>query len=149
VTTPDLRTLLPHAGGALLLDAIVEMEPDTLTAQATIREHARFSGADGVGAWIGLELMAQAAAALAGHDAVRAGGRVRPGFLLGTRRYSCSHPRFPLGATISVRAHREDRGANGVALYGCSITGDGVTAEATLVVYQPERTDALLDGVSP
>ena len=138
MTAPDLRGLLPHSGGALLLDSIGKVDADTLTATVTVREHARFSGSQGVDAWIGLEYMAQAAAALAGYEAIDSGGDLRPGYLLGTRRYTSSHPRFPLGVSLLVRVHRDASSGSGVALYSCSIEGEGIMVDATVAVYQPE-----------
>ena len=143
---PDIRTLVPHSGPMVLLDRVDVVGPDALTALVTIRVDSQFSDGRGVGSWIGIEYMAQAIAALAGHEAIHAGGAVKPGFLLGTRRYTCNVPAFPTGSTLAVSVRRELQGDNGLASFTCAIEGDGILAEATISVFQPDNVDVFLQG---
>ncbi len=135
MSTLDIRTLLPHSGRSVLLDRLVAAEPDELTAEVTIRDDAPYLENGGVGAWIGLEFMAQAAAALAGWQAREEGGPVRQGVLLGTRRYECDRPNFPLGSVLRVTARRSARGDAELSVYECRISGEGVNASATISIY--------------
>ena len=77
MNTLDIRALLPHSGRSVLLDRVVAREPDALTAEVTVRQDSLYLEDGTVGAWVGLEYMAQAAAALAGLDSREEGGAVR------------------------------------------------------------------------
>lgn len=142
---PDIRSLVPHTGPMLLLDHIDAVGADGLTATVTIRSDSEFLDGESVGAWIGIEYMAQAIAAFAGYESIDTGGSVKPGFLLGTRRYSCSVPSFPVGCTLRVTVRRELQGDNGLASFTCEIAGDGIMAEATVSVFQPDNVDDFLE----
>jgi len=144
MTTPDLRTVIPHSGRMSLLDRIVEASEDTLTTEITVREGSLFLADGGVGAWVGLEYMAQTAAALAGHRALREGGVVRPGVLLGARQYGCSCPRFPVGCTLRVTARIAAGSSAEVSSYDCRLAGDGIEAAATLTIYHGDRLETEL-----
>jgi predicted hotdog family 3-hydroxylacyl-ACP dehydratase len=133
-STDVLRDLLPHEGRARLLDRIIARRAREVVAEVTIREDSAFASADGVGAWIGLEYMAQAAAALASHQAGSAAPAPRRGWLVGTRRYACDRARFPIGAILEVHAAGDPPGADRAGTFACEITGDGIRAEATIIV---------------
>jgi predicted hotdog family 3-hydroxylacyl-ACP dehydratase len=128
----------------VLLDAVIAAGAEELTSVLTVREESRFFDGAGVGAWVGVEYMAQTIAAFAGYEALQNGTTVKPGFLLGARRYSCNTPAFPLGVTLRVTARRELQNADGIGSFNCSITGDGIAADANLVVFQPDSLDAYL-----
>jgi predicted hotdog family 3-hydroxylacyl-ACP dehydratase len=125
---------------------LVAAEPDELTAEVTIRDDAPYLENGGVGAWIGLEFMAQAAAALAGWQAREEGNPVRQGVLLGTRRYECDRASFPLGSVLRVTARRAEGGDAELSMYDCRITGDGATATATISIYHGAGIETLLAG---
>jgi predicted hotdog family 3-hydroxylacyl-ACP dehydratase len=144
--TPDIRTLLPHSGRSVLLERLVVAGPDAVTAELTIREDSPYFDNGGVGAWIGLEYMAQAAAALAGSQARAEGGGVRQGVLLGTRRYECDRPSFPLGSVLRVSARRAAPRDAALSLFECRIEGEGINAAATISIYHGARIETLLAG---
>ena len=60
MSIPDIRSLLPHSGPMVLLDRVIAADEESLCAEVRIRENSLFCNADGVGAWVGLEYMAQA-----------------------------------------------------------------------------------------
>jgi predicted hotdog family 3-hydroxylacyl-ACP dehydratase len=134
--------LVPHAGRALFLERVVSVDELALTAQVRVHAESPYAGADGVGAWIGVEYMAQAAAALAGYRALKTGSRAGTGLLLAARKYECDRPRFPLGATLLVRASGDMPGPDGAATFECTIAGEEVRANGTLLVIAR-------DGSSP
>ena len=74
---PDIRSLLPHSGTMVLLDRVVAADADSLCAEVAIRPDSLFCNADGVGAWVGIEYMAQAIAAHAGYLARLRGDAVK------------------------------------------------------------------------
>jgi len=133
-----LSELVPHRGSMLLLDRLLADDGGRVRAEATVRRGGVFVTEDGLPAWVGLELMAQAAAAWAGLRAREAGAPVRGGFLLGTRRYHCAVPHFPVGARLEVLARPELALESGLQVFACAIEYQGqVAASASLNVFAP------------
>ncbi|MGH7653218.1 MAG: 3-hydroxylacyl-ACP dehydratase [Gemmatimonadaceae bacterium] len=148
MTLPDIREVVPHSGRMVLLDRLVAFDGESLTAEVLIRAEALFADEHGVGAWIGVEYMAQAVAALAGIKARRDGGRARIGYLVGARHYTCNVPYFPLGAALRISVRRDGPGDLRLGSFACSITGAGIVADATVTVFQPETPDLSTDDVN-
>jgi len=159
---PDVRELVPHAGPMVLLERVLAVDADTLCAEVVIRPDTLFCDDQGVGAWVGVEYMAQAVAAFAGHEARLRGEPVRVGFLLGTRRYECRLPAFALGSRLHVHVQRTLQGENGLGAFECRIVDadmSGVEASgvetpgtplatATVTVFQPDNVNDFLQGIS-
>jgi len=143
--------LLPHGDGAILIDAVTSCEADTLTASATVRPGGLYSLPDGsLPAYAGLELMAQAIAAWAGWQARQADKPVELGFLLGTRRYTCSVAAFEPGLPLVVTATRSLQDDLGMGVFECTLHGHGrLLAEARLNVYQPRDAGAFMQESPP
>lgn len=137
---PPIAELLPHSGPAVLLDAVLEDTPQKIRARATIRSsHPYFVAGRGVPAWVGIELMAQAAAAHAGLKARGSQKSPNAGMLLGTRRFEVRAPWFEEGMELEVTAEQEfgATGEGGVSACVCAILSGGRTlAAATLVVLE-------------
>ena len=145
----DIRSLIPHAGPMVLLDRVISVDEDSLCAEVSIRSNTLFCGPDGVGAWVGIEYMAQAIAAWAGYTAQLRGEPVKLGFLLGTRRYESSRPIFVLGSVLRVHVQRLFQNENGLGLFECFIDNEeGRVASATVTVFQPPNVDDFLQGSS-
>lgn len=145
VSLPDIRSLVPHAGPMLLIDRLIAVDRESLCAEVVIHSGSLFCGADGVGAWVGIEYMAQAIAAHAGYAAGLRGEPARIGFLLGSRRYECSCPAFALGSMLRIHVRRVLQGENGLAMFDCHIDRmEERLATATVSVFQPlEEEDAV------
>jgi len=155
VNFPAVVTLLPHGGAMVLLDRLLAIDDDSVCAEVTIRCASVFYDqvTAGVGAWVGIEYMAQAIAAHAGHAALKRGEPAGIGFLLGARRYQAQHPLFPVGSVLHIHARRALQGANGLMTFDCRIDivdsvdivehGDAVlatastAATATVAVFKP------------
>ena len=134
MTFPDVRSVIPQSRRMALLDRIVASSADSLTAEVTVREDSLFFEGSGVGAWVGIEYMAQAAAAFAGMmDRVKT-DVARGGLLAGVRRYECSRPEFPLGCTLQVTVRRDPHSDERLSLFDCAIDGDGIAARGTLSI---------------
>jgi predicted hotdog family 3-hydroxylacyl-ACP dehydratase len=145
---PDIRSLVPHSGPMVLLDRVVSVDEESLCAEVRIRADSLFCNSGGVGAWVGLEYMAQAIAAYAGYSARLRGEPVKIGFLLGSRRYECRRPIFPVGSVLRVSV-RVLHNANGLASFECRI--DDTTeqlATANVTVFQPPDINDFLEGNS-
>jgi predicted hotdog family 3-hydroxylacyl-ACP dehydratase len=146
---PDIRSLIPHAGPMVLLDRVISVDEDSLCAEVSIRSNTLFCGPDGVGAWVGIEYMAQAIAAWAGYTAQLRGEPVKLGFLLGTRRYESSRPIFVLGSVLRVHVQCLFQNENGLGSFECFIDNEeGRVASATVTVFQPPNVDDFLQGSS-
>ena len=144
---PDIRSLLPHSGSMVLLDRVIAADEESVCAEVRIRENSLFFSAGGVGAWVGMEYMAQAIGAYAGYNAKLRGDPIRIGFLLGTRRYQCSQPLFALGSLLKIYARRIFQSENGLASFDCHIDDEnGQLASATVTVFQPADAEAIFDG---
>ncbi|MDB5776032.1 MAG: beta-ketoacyl-ACP synthase [Herbaspirillum sp.] len=145
---PPVADLVPHTATMLLLDRVVAVGEDTLQAEVRITPQTLFAGPDGVGSWIGIEYMAQAVAACAGYRRYREGcaETVKIGFLLGSRRYTASRDRFPLGSTLHIHVQQLLQAENGLGSFECFID-DGAqrVASATLTVFQPNDPQAFFN----
>jgi len=145
----DIRLLIPHAGPMVLLDRVISVDQESLCAEVRIRSNSLFCDGDGVGAWVGLEYMAQAIGAWAGYTGQLRGEPVKLGFLLGTRRYECSRPAFALGSMLEVRIQRVFQNENGLGSFECYIDDEeGRIASASVTVFQPVEVDDFLQGGS-
>ena len=151
MSLPDIRTLVPHSGTMSLLGRLRAADAETLCAEVAISAGTLFLDGGAVGAWVGVEYMAQAVAAHAGYGARLHGAAVRVGFLLGTRRYACTVPAFPAGSVLHVHVQRVLQGENGLGAYDCRIVdaaGGAEWASATITVFQPDNVEEFLQRSS-
>lgn len=140
-----IADIVPHGGKMCLLDRAIEGDAETLSCEVTIREDGLFYSNGGVNAWVGIEYMAQAIAAWAGWRARLRGEIPKIGFLLGSRRYECTNPKFNLGETLHVEVHRQFQADNGIGQFDCRIYLNGLTvASATLTVFEPADAENFL-----
>ena len=150
MSIPNIRLLLPHSGPMVLLDRVGAASEESLCAEVRIRPDSLFCHGGGVGAWVGLEYMAQAIGAYAGYSAKLRGEPIKIGFLLGTRRYECRQPLFNIGSVLKVYAKRIFQSENGLASFDCHIDDEnGQLACATVTVFQPADAEAIFDGSPP
>ncbi len=140
-----MSDLVPHGGRMRLLDAAIEGDDESLLARVEIRSDSLFYDGTGVGAWVGIEYMAQAVAAFAGWRARLEGGAPKVGFLLGSRRYDSERASFQLGECLLVEARRQFQADNGLGHFDCLISISGAAvASAALTVFEPENAVAFL-----
>lgn len=144
---PDIRDLLPHTGHMVLLDRVLSVDGETLCAEVRLGPASVLAGAQGVGAWVGIEYMAQAIAAHAGWLAQKSGEPVKVGVLLGARKYASSLSCFPLNCTLHVHVQRILMADNGLGAFDCRIDIEGGAAgvaTAVVTVFQPEDFNQFL-----
>jgi predicted hotdog family 3-hydroxylacyl-ACP dehydratase len=146
---PPVQELVPHAPPALLLDRVLSVDENEMVAEVVVSTDKRYCSAGRMGSWVGIEIMAQCTAALAGFDSWRNGEAIRIGFLLGARRYRCKVPYFSVGDRLLVHAQREFRAEGGVGAADCRIvTADGqLLAEALITVFHPDNPQVVLAGL--
>jgi predicted hotdog family 3-hydroxylacyl-ACP dehydratase len=147
---PAIATLVPHSAPMVMLDRVLSADADNLCAEVRIHAGSMFfdAAAAGVGAWVGMEYMAQAIAAHAGWLALQRGDAVKVGFLLGSRKYEAARALFAAGCVLQVHVQRVLQGENGLGAFECSIEDAGlVVATATITVFQPDNVNEFLqDG---
>lgn len=138
----NVTDLLPHAGKMVLLDRVLEYDQQSLVAETVVRNDGLFSDGETVPAWLGIEYMAQTIAAFGGMMSYQTGTPVNIGFLLGSRRYVSNISNFQVDTLIRITVKRliEDQG---LGVFDCQITGDGIDISANLNVYQPNFEDNL------
>ncbi|GGD61572.1 hotdog family protein [Caballeronia grimmiae] len=143
-----IETIIPHRGTMLLVDEVAACSDAALTALATVRADAWYADEHGaMPAWIGIELMAQAVAAHVALIAMRAGGRARPGVLLGTRSYTADVSTFARDARLTIRVEEVLRSEEGHGAYECAIEHDGERyAQAVIKVFQPRDFQTFIEG---
>lgn len=142
----DIQELVPHSGAMSLLGRLLSADDENLSAEVVIKQDSVFCTDGEVGAWVGVEYMAQAVAAHAGFAARLRDEPVRVGFLLGTRRYVCSVPAFPVGSVLHIHVHRALQGENGLGAFDCRIenSSGAELASATITVFQPPDVETFL-----
>jgi predicted hotdog family 3-hydroxylacyl-ACP dehydratase len=145
IETP-IAEYLPHAGSMVLLDELVSVRKEGLTAALTVRQDGLFDSNETVPAWLGMEYMAQAIAAFSGYASREAGEPVKLGFLVSTRRFTCNSDILVCGTRLNVNINRVLQAENGMASFDCEVEGKGVQQQARINVYQPDDVEAFLKG---
>ena len=119
MSAPQVTDLILHRGPAVLLESILEVSPTRCIASVRLEPGAWYLQADGTApAWVGLEWMAQAAAAFSGHRHREAGREPRLGFLV---------PAFPVGLELEVEAEALFLDDSGPGAFTCEVRHKGET----------------------
>lgn len=133
-----VEDLVPHAAPMLLLDRVVAYEEKALVAEVTIGQHSPYLQAEGVPAYVGIEYMAQAVAALAGVRGRLKGEKPRIGFLLGTRQLTSTRGWFRLGERLDIHVASFFEGEGMGAFDGRVEIGGATVVAGRLNVYLPD-----------
>lgn len=146
--TYSLDTYLPHKPPMRLIDSILAVNHKQATSAVTITENNLFydTTIKGVYAWIGIELMAQTAAAFAFFQ----GEQQEPqmGFLISVRKFESERPYFKLNESLTIIAQNEYLDEN-IGVFSCKIMiDDKLIVSAKLNAFQPtkEQAQAVLKG---
>lgn len=149
-----MEAFVPHTGRMSLLHRVLRCDGDELEAEARITPEQLFmdtlGAGQGVGAWVGIELMAQAVAAWAGVQGRARGQAPRIGLLLGCRNYRATQTRFNAGDCLRIRVRQEFQADNGLGQFDCTLalmdgTVEVEVARARLTVFGPEDPQAFLE----
>jgi 3-hydroxymyristoyl/3-hydroxydecanoyl-(acyl carrier protein) dehydratase len=124
VVDRDLEDFIPHRRPMRLLDRLVTVAPDECLARGRLQGW--------VPAILGIEMVAQAAAGLAGWEASLAGRAPGGGFLVGIRSASFPLPALPAGAGVEARVRRLSAKDN-YATFSGTVLSDGVPAASTQI----------------
>lgn len=137
--------LIPHSGKMAQLKRIIDYGEDWIRAEADLTADNIFAENGRIPAWAALEILAQGIAALAGIRAEQAGEPVRPGFLLGTRKFTASVAHLPL-TTVTINVQESMVDERGFGVYRCVLTdGDGITlADAAINAFSPSDIEQFM-----
>lgn len=146
--TEKLQVIIPHQPPMRLIDELLFANSDTVKCRLTIREDNIFYDPviNGVYAWIGIEIMAQAVAAYAG--AGKPGHAPKIGFLLSVRKYSHQRKYFELGDELIISAQKDFLHEN-IGVFSCEIRVAGELAvSAILNIIEPpaDKVEGILKG---
>lgn len=142
--------LIPHTGDAVLLDEIRDAgHDDRLTATLLVRPGTAFSEPDGsLPGWIGVEILAQVAAAFVTLGGNQPAGPAQVGLLLGVRQYWCMLDRFPPGMQLDAEIVESMTDGHGIGVFDGTLTSGGkVVAEGILTACRLDDPEAFLRGV--
>lgn len=118
---PPVAELLPHAGEMVFLSEVLE-HGETGTVCSVEVGAGPFIEQDGrVGAWIGIEYMAQCIAAHGTLMALASKETPRIGLLLGSRRIRMHSGHFVTGQQLVARATPVWGGREGLVAFECSL----------------------------
>jgi predicted hotdog family 3-hydroxylacyl-ACP dehydratase len=126
----------------LLIDRVVDYLEGSVTVAARLEDAALFRTSAGVHACTGMELMAQAAAACFGLQAMGGKAEARPGMLVACRDYRSSVSHFPACGELLVGVQTltsiPDSERTGLVRFSGQIFGsaqNNLLASGTLSVY--------------
>lgn len=123
----SIEDLLPHSGPMVLINEIIDFSEEHLIAEILIEENCKYYDASlsGVPAWVGVEYMSQAIAALAGVHAKRQNRPIKLGFLLGTRKYLILEKVMKRNHIYEIKVSQLYKDDSGLASFDCRIFDKG------------------------
>jgi len=137
---PDVDRLLPQQPPMRLLDRMIGHRGGVVEAEVDVVPAASFFRAGrGIPAWVGMEYLAQAAAAwfTLSAPADRSGDAApaQAGMLVACRRFECALGEFPEGATLVIRVWPASPASGPLVRFRGEIRLDGAVAAGELSVY--------------
>ncbi len=136
---PDFEALVPHRFPTRLLEAVEEIEVDRIVCRARVPADNPFVSGECVPAFVGLEMGAQAAAALEALARFKAEGAVSPriGYLVGVRDAVFHAPGLPVDLPLRVAVRLASR-AGPLSVYEAVVSFEGgIRVEATISTTIP------------
>jgi predicted hotdog family 3-hydroxylacyl-ACP dehydratase len=136
-----LEDVLVHRPPMLLLDSVVSFTESSLRASVVPGPDSSFyQNSAGVPAWVGMEYMAQAIAAMAGIKAFEIGAPLPYGLLIGCSRYVAELSHFQSGQELIVDVVENYVDTEGVSVFDCVINTNVTLVKGRLTVFaNPEK----------
>lgn len=140
---------MPHELPMALIDEICACDEHGIVTQVSLDVAHLFAVGQQIPAWVGIELMAQSAAAWSGFNAQKdvstdetaSNEKAVPiGYLLGTRDYRSNVGFFSVGSQLRIHAQCLLQSSEGLGSFDCQIYDqhDILLAQARLSVFQPK-----------
>lgn len=145
----DVSDYIPHKLPMKLIESIKDHGERHITTATTITPSVAFFDHDagGVPAWVGLEYMAQSAAAWVGLNDEAHGRPVEPAFLVSSRQYRAHAPYFLTGEHLLTEVKVEFIEGEIVAFSGAILNSHRqVYADAFFTAYRPHDVQDYLRG---
>lgn len=139
MTEYAIEDLIPHKKAMCLIKRVLDWGEDWCQAEVDVGDSAAFIVNDHVPAYVVIEYMAQTVAALAGLRAKARGNSIQLGLLLGSRLLVSPVDRIKADAILTVWVKEIFIEENGLAVYACQVTGDGIDIKSNLNVYQSDK----------
>jgi len=148
----ELQTLIPHTGKMLLLDRIIDYDiENSVRAEYNITKNCIFYDPvlDGVPAWVGFELIAQAISALTGIRKREKGEKPQIGFILSIPFMRMEIPAFKNGSSIEVNIKENDCTDMIFTYEGAAFLEDKKVLEGKMMVMEvsDDKFNELTGGV--
>ena len=138
--------LIPHLPPMLLVDKLISKNGSSAVIEATIKDDYPFTTeGEGVGVWIGLELIAQSAAVLSKLRDSKESTRPSLGFLLGSRSFIAHKPAFTRGQSILIEIDLDPESIGLPTINASGVITDTLgdpICEGSLTLFEP-NDDAL------
>ena len=139
MTDYAIENLIPHKKAMCLIKRVLDWGDDWCRAEVDVADSVAFLEDGYVPAYVVIEYMAQTIAALAGLRAKAKGQSIQLGLLLGTRLLSSPVDKIKADATLTVWVKEIFIEENGLAVYECQVTGEGIEIKSNLNVYQSDK----------
>lgn len=139
----DIEDLIPHKKAMCLIKRVLDWGEDWCRAEVDVADSGAFIMDGYVPAYVVIEYMAQTVAALAGLRAKAKDKSIQLGLLLGTRLLASPVDRIKADAILTVWVKEIFTEENGLAVYECRVTGEGVELKSNLNVYQSDKIGEL------
>ena len=135
-----LAELLPHAGDMILIDQVLSFDEEQIHTRVTVKPGGLFNRAGRQPAGLGRHRADGAKRRrLCRLPCTPARQGRELGFLLGTRKFECNVEHFAAGAELNIHGLRSLEDDNGMGVFECHLTGDGIQASARLNVFRPPQ----------
>lgn len=141
VNFPSIATLVPHDAPMILIDNLIDVDESSIHCQVFINAQSQFfePANKGIGAWVGIEYMAQTISAWSGYQSFLKQEPSPIGFLLGSRRFNCELSQFNEGDIIDIYAEKLLEN-EGMGVFSCTIKSQNeLLASAQLNVFVPNK----------
>lgn len=138
---PTVASLVPHQAPMILIDNLIDVDENSIHCQVFVTENSQFFSAESkmIGAWLGIEYMAQTISAWSGYQSFLKNEPSPIGFLLGTRRYNTESGPFHEGDILDVYAKKLME-SEGMGAFACLIKcNNNLLASAQLNVFVPNK----------
>lgn len=147
---PAVVSLVPHQAPMILIDKLIAVDENCIHCQVFVTDKSQFFMPESktIGAWLGIEYMAQTISAWSGYQSFLKNEPSPIGFLLGARRYDTESALFHEGDILDVYAEKLME-SEGMGVFSCVIKcNENLLASAQLNVFVPnkEQLEEMLNG---
>jgi predicted hotdog family 3-hydroxylacyl-ACP dehydratase len=136
----SIEDLLPHRGGMLLIQEILEMDENRAVTASVVTERWPFFDGKTVSPIVLIELIAQTAGISNGLERVRKNGKdsEKKGWLVGIKKCRFYIDAVPLGTRIVTSTEKQFEFDSFREMSGTARIGEDMVCEAALQVFQVE-----------